>query len=424
MIFDLCQIHRLKELMANLEQQFKFKTFIHTLLPSFAALGLQFLTFIITARALGVEQFGIYTGILAIAAIGAELVGLGGADILVRAVSRNKKRFPEYFGNMLLYMAVTLPLVTMAAVYFAIEVMHIRLMTTVVLFAILMEILIARISASVELVMVAHGHTVKAGYIRMLTVIVRLSAILIFSIFYNSHELNDWVLLVSVQSFLLSIFYVFLASRTYGMPVWVLFKHEALDGLAFCVNQTARSSQTNLDRVVLSRFADNAMLGIYGAATRILQLGLFPIQVATRIIYPKFFIHGEKGMVHSHQFALKVAPVLALVGVFSGICVAIAAQFAPYVLGRDFDGITKVATWLALAMPFVALQYPAADALTGAGKQWLRARIYGVMVVFFACILLIGARFGGVNGLIFAFISGHMIFAAALWVSVVRVLEK
>lgn len=418
------KLNHFKKLIACFMQQFKFKTFIHTLLPSFAALGLQFLTFIITARVLGVEQFGVYTGILAVAAIGTELVGLGGADMLVRAVSRNQNSFPKYFGNMLVYIIITLPVVTIVAVYFALEVMEIRLMLIVVLSAILMEILIARISASLELIMVAHGHTVKAGYIRMLTVVVRLFAILIFLFSYDTHELNQWVALVSIQSFLLSIFYIYLASKFYGKPVLVLFKNEAMDGLAFCVNQTARASQTNLDRVVLTRFADNSMLGVYGAATRVLQLGLFPIQVATRIIYPKFFVHGEKGIVHSHQFALKVAPVLMLVGVFSAVCVATASQLAPYILGRDYEGITKVGTLLALAMPFIALQYPAADALTGAGKQWLRAKIYGVMAICFAFILLIGAKFGGVDGLIVGFISGHIIFAAVLWVSVMLVLEK
>jgi O-antigen/teichoic acid export membrane protein len=418
------QLARWKSFLDRLEQKFRLMTFVHTLLPSFAALGLQFVTFIVTARALGVEQFGIYTGILAIAAIGAEVVGLGGADILVRAVARDKTKFRAYFGNMLIYLLWTMPFVTAIALYFAIGLMHIHLTILVAGVAILMEMLIARSSASLELVMVAHGHTVKAGYIRMLTVVVRLLTVLVFSILYVNHALNDWIALVSIQSFLLSFCYGLIAAKGYGSPIWKMLKNEAGDGLAFCVNQTARSAQTNLDRVVLARYADDAMLGLYGAATRILQLGLFPIQVATRIIYPKFFVHGEKGIAHSHQFALKVAPMLMLVGIFSGACVALAAFFAPVVLGKDYAGITHVALWLSLAMPFIALQYPAADALTGAGKQWLRARIYGVMALTFALLLLIGAHMAGVNGLIAAFVSGHVIFAAVLWASVLLALDK
>ncbi len=417
-------LNRFNGLLNILEQKFRLMTFVHTLLPSFAALGLQFVTFIVTARALGVEQFGIYTGILAIAAIGAEIVGLGGADILVRAVARDKTKFRAYYGNMLIYLLWTMPFVGAVALYFAIGLMHIHLSVMVAGIAILMEMFIARVSASLELVMVAHGHTVKAGYIRMLTVVVRLFTVLVFSMVYAEHALNDWVALVSIQSFALSFCYVLTGAKLYGKPIWKMMKHEAGDGLAFCVNQTARSAQTNLDRVILARFADDVVLGVYGAATRILQLGLFPIQVATRIIYPKFFVHGEKGITHSHQFALKVAPMLALVGVFSGVCVSSAAFFAPVVLGKDYAGITHVALWLSLAMPFIALQYPAADALTGAGKQWLRARIYGVMAVSFAFLLLIGARFGGVDGLIVAFVGGHLVFAVVLWASVIMVLDK
>jgi O-antigen/teichoic acid export membrane protein len=410
--------------MKHLEQKFRLMTFVHTLLPSLAALGLQFVTFIVTARALGVEQFGIYTGILALAAIGAEVVGLGGADLLVRAVARDKAKFRAYFGNMLIYLAWSLPVVSAVALYFAIGLMHIHLTIVVASVAIVMEMLIARVSASLELVMVAHGHTVKAGYIRLLTVLVRLFTVLVFSVCYKPHALNDWVALVSIQSCLLSLAYMLTASKLYGKPIWKMLKHEAGDGLAFCVNQTARSAQTNLDRVVLARFADDAVLGVYGAATRILQLGLFPIQVATRIIYPHFFVHGEKGIRHSHQYALKVAPMLALVGVFSGAFVALAAFFAPAVLGKDYAGMTQVAMWLSITMPFIALQYPAADALTGAGKQWLRARIYGLMAIGFAFLLVVGGHIGGVNGLILAFVSGHCIFAGVLWASLMLSLGK
>lgn len=399
----------------------KFKVafqFFNTLLPTIAALGLQFLTFIITARGLGVEQFGIYTTLLAIVGVSQEIVGLGGSDLLVRAVSRDTLKFKAYFGNMLINILITLPFVVILGTFLAFELMHVELEIPIICVALLGEILIARISASLELIMVAHGNMVRSGFIRMITVIVRLIAAWVYFLYFNQHDLEKWIDVIVCQSILLGFFYIFLAAYLYGSPTWKWLLSEQIDGLAFCVNQTTRAAQSNLDRMILSRFADNAAMGVYGAASRVLQLGLFPIQIATRILYPKFFIHGVKGIVSSRRFALRVSPILALVGILSGLGIAFAAALAPDILGESFSNITYTAERLAFAMPFIALQYPAADALTGAGRQWLRVRLYGIMTISFGFILIAGVHFYGADGLITGFVLGHLIFACVLWISV------
>ncbi len=76
--------------------------------PTVLALGLQFIAFAVTARGLGVVQFGEYAAIQCVAAICVEMVGLGGADLLVRAVARQPKDFSRYFGNMLNLVWITL----------------------------------------------------------------------------------------------------------------------------------------------------------------------------------------------------------------------------------------------------------------------------------------------------------------------------
>ena len=405
----------LKVSIQNLEKKFRLFTFINTLLPTVSALGLQFLTFIVTARGLGVELFGVYTALLAIVGIGVELVGFGGADLLVRAVSCDKSKFKIYFGNMLLNILITLPLVVGLGSALALEPMHIELDISAICSALFAEILIARISASLELIMVAQEHTIRASFVRVMTVVVRLVAALTYFMFFHLHSLLDWISIIVMQSVLLSCIYIFLGAYLYGAPTWKLLRTEYADGTAFCINQTSRAAQSNLDRMILARFADNAAMGVYGAATRILQLGLFPLQVATRILYPKFFIHGSKGIISSRKFALKVAPILGVVGIFSGLCVVFAATLAPEILGKSFANIKHTATWLAVAMPFIALQYPPADALTGAGRQWLRARLYGVMAILFGFVLVIGAYYGGEDGLILGFVIGHFIFACLLW---------
>jgi len=404
-----------KGLLARLEQRFRLMTFVTTMVPTMGALGLQFVTFAITARGLGVEQFGRYTGLLAIVGVGVELVGLGGADVLVRAVARERSRFAAYYGNLLILAGLTLPIVVALGVAVATGAMHSTVAVPLIVLALAAEIGIARMSASMELVMVAQGHTVRAGWVRMSTVVVRLLLAIGYFLVLRRNDLDEWIYLVFAQALLLTAVYVWLGGFLYGRPVWQLFRGELHSGALFCVTQSARAAQSNLDRMVLSRYADDAALGLYGAASRFLQLGLFPVQVLTRIIYPRYFVHGADGIAASRRYALRMTPALLGVGVLSGVLVAVAALVAPRVLGAEYAGSVAISVGLAFSMPLMALQYPAADALTGAGFQGLRATIYSAASVGFGFVLLAGTKLGGIDGLIAAFLIGHLILALVLW---------
>jgi O-antigen/teichoic acid export membrane protein len=406
---------RLPRPLAMLEQRFRLVTFITTMVPTMGALALQFVTFAITARGLGVEQFGRYTALLAIVGVGVELVGLGGADVLVRAVARDKTRFPAYYGNMLILAGLSLPIVVALGTAVAVGAMQSTVELPLIVAALAAEIGVARISASLELVMVAQGNTARAGWLRMSTVLVRLALAAVYFLALGQSDLVDWIWLVLAQAALVCVVYVWLGASLYGRPVWQLFSSELHAGTLFCITQTARAAQSNLDRMVLSRYADDAALGLYGAASRFLQLGMFPVQVLTRILYPKYFVHGADGLAASRRYALRMSPALLGVGVFSGLLVAAAALLAPRVLGAQYDGSVAITVGLAFSLPLMALQYPAADALTGAGFQGLRATIYSVASIGFGFVLLGGVKLGGINGLVAAFLAGHLLLGVALW---------
>lgn len=412
---DGAGVSALTRLVVNLEQRFRLMTFARTMVPTMGALALQFVTFAVTARGLGVEQFGRYTALLAIVGIGVELVGLGGADILVRAVARDRTAFRRYYGNMLLLGALSVPVVVALGVAVAVAAMQTTVAWLPLIAALTAEIVIARMSASLELVMVAHGHPERAGWVRMTTVIVRLVLALVYFMLCDQHDLDGWIAVVFLQSALLTLAYALLGARLYGQPAWQLLRHELGAGVSFCITQTARSAQSNLDRMVLSRYADDATLGLYGAASRFMQLGMFPLQVVTRIIYPNYFVHGKQGIAASRRYAVRMAPLLFGVGVLSGGAVAVAALLAPYALGAGYEGATGVTMGLACALPFIALQYPAADALTGAGRQSLRALIFSLSAVGFGFVLLGGAYLAGIRGVVYAFLLGHLLLALIFW---------
>jgi O-antigen/teichoic acid export membrane protein len=388
--------------------------FLSALGPTAVALGVQFLTFTVTARGLGVEAFGEYAAVLGLATIGVELVGLGGADLLVRAVARDRARFSAFYGNLLLLLAATLVPVVLTLLWLALYPMRSALPASLILLALFGEIVVGRVSASVELAMVAHGETFRASCVRLATATTRFAAALAF--FSLAHDLAGWVLVVLVQSLVLSSALLLVARWLYGKPIFRLQRAAMPAGAAFALNQVARAAQGNLDRVILARFADATMLGTYAAGSRVLAIGLFPLQVMTRIFYPNFFRHGEHGLKATRAYAMRCLPAMLGASVAACVAVAVVAQAMPKVLGHDFARSTHAAVLLGLSLPLIAMQYLAGDALTGAGLQHVRAVIYGVAAVAFGMLLVLGARLGGTNGLIGAYLGAHAILMVVLWV--------
>jgi O-antigen/teichoic acid export membrane protein len=400
----------------RVEARFRALTFVAATLPTFAALGIQLVAFAVTARGLGLEPFGAYTVLTSIAVVCVEIVGLGGADLLVRGLARTPRRYPFYLGNLLVLIGVTFPIALVAGTLVAVFFSESSLPLPSIVLVLAGEIVVGRLAASVELVMVAHRHAARAGWVRLLVASLRCATAVVFFLVLGLHDLGTWILVAALQSFATAAALLVLVLASYGRPRFRLMMRELGDGAGFWLNQISRASQGNVDRLILSRFADDASVGIYSASSRVLMVGLLPIQVATRVTYPNFFRHGHQGgLPATRRYAVKVAPFMLAIGVGAGVAAAAVGQLVPQLLGRDFASMSTVAAFLSLALPMIALQYPAADALTGAGFQRIRVMLSLVATFGFGLVMAAGAALGGTMGVVVAFVACHAALAASLW---------
>lgn len=389
-------------------------TFANAMGATVAALGLQLVAFAITARGLGVEQFGRYTGVLAIAAIAVDIAGLGAADVMVRAVATARQQFAVAWGHVLAVTAASWPLVALAGAAVGHHLLQLEIGWGWLLLALLGEIGVSRVQASVELVMVAHEHAARASWVRLAVVGTRLAVAAGYFIVAGRSSLDGWIVVTAAQSALMVTLLLLVTARLYGRPAW-RGGYDFRAGGWFCLTQVTRSLQTNVDRIVLARVGSDAVLGAYGAASRIAQLGVFPIQIGTRMLYPKFFERGRAGVAAMRRFALRAAAIMGAIGVAAGLAVAAAGWLAVPILGPEYAASAPLARIIALAFPFIALQYPAADTLTGLGLQPLRATLALVSTAAFV-VLLAGAAIGwGADGVAWGFVAGHVAIAVLLW---------
>jgi O-antigen/teichoic acid export membrane protein len=150
---------------------------------------------------------------------------------------------------------------------------------------------------------------------------------------------------------------------------------------------------------------------------RILQLGFFPLQVATRITFPRFFDPHHVGGRNGLRFAARVAlPMLAL-GVGAGALVAVASALVPWLLGAGYAGAQVILMVLAVAVPIVAVQTPPADALIAANLQSVRAACYWFAVIVFIVLAWWGSVSSGAWGIAWAYIGTQALLTVSLWVS-------
>lgn len=393
-------------------------SFLLSLLPTVGALGVQLITFALTARGLGVEQFGQYTALVAIVGVAVELIGMGSADLLVRATSVTPDEHRPWLGTVIMWSALSLPLVLVGGTLLATGPLLIDIPWGHVAMALSGEVLQTRSLASVELILVAHRQVALAGWVRFVVFASRLALAALMFVALGVIDLQRWIEAVLVQSLLVTALLWGWLIKAHGAPMWSSHWGELGQGVTFAANQTARALQGNMDRMILSRYAEASALGAYGAATRFVQLGLFPIQVVTRMLYPRFFQKGADGAEAVWRFTCRTAmPALLGVGVMAGLAVAIAGQMAPWVLGESYASVVEITARLALALPFIAMQYPPADALTATGRQWVRTLISASAAVGFGFVLVLGAHWDGAQGVAHAFVFGHALLAGALWMA-------
>ena len=100
--------------------------------------------------------------------------------------------------------------------------------------------------------------------------------------------------------------------------------------------------------------------------------------------------------------------------------IAAAAPLLPLRLGPGCAGTAGVAAALGLACPFVALQYPPADALTARGRQPLRTAVTLAGVLVAALTLTAGGLAAGLAGAVAGYVAGQAALAAALWLALAR----
>lgn len=373
--------------------------------------------FIIVARVLGAEAYGIFVGIAAFVKLLFPFVGCGSSDIFLKYVARDAKLFRGYWGTTLL----TSLLFTLGLVPFMLGLVKVIFSPDtsllLVLFILLADLLGGKIwDLSAKAFLVCDAVKLRAKY-SVLYGTGKLLAALALLVFFGDGNILAWGGLYCLGSLLPATAALMAVNRLYGNPIFNLRKYppEFAEGFFFAIAQSAETVNGQIDRTMLVSLGTADAAGIYAAGYRFIDVGYIVLIAVMSATYTRFLRHGASGIKKGLSFALKLVPIAIGYGIISAFGLLCVAPFTATILGEQYAQSSGVLMWLAPIHLIATLQFIAADTLTGAGFHRTRSvlQVTAAFINFGANLYLI-PRFSW-QGAAWATLTSEMFKLITLW---------
>lgn len=376
--------------------------------------------FIIVARVLGAEAYGIFIGIASFVKLLFPFVGCGSSDIFLKHVANDSKLFRGYWGTALLtsflFVLGLVPIMLgLVKIVFASNVSLL-----LVLFILLADLLGGKMWILASAAFLAFDQVKLNAQNRILYSVGKLVAAVALLVFFKDGNIVAWGGLYCLGSLLPAIVSILTVNRLFGRPVFNLKQYppEFAEGFFFAIAQSAETVNGQIDRTMLVSLASANAAGIYAAGYRFIDVGYIVIIAVMSATYTRFLRYGASGIETGLKFALKLVPVAVGYGVISAVTLLGIAPFTANILGAEYAQSAGVLIWLAPIHLIATLQFIAADTLTGAGFHKIRSmlQVTAAFINFGANLYLI-PRFSW-QGAAWATLTSEIFKLVTLWLLV------
>lgn len=337
--------------------------------------------FVVMARELGDEGFGVFTFALMYATLFAALAHFGQDAVLIREVARDRSLLDRYFANtvalkLLLSVPVTaLALGILAAVGTSSETMQTAALLGL---AVAAEAVLASVFAVFQAYEVMRYVAVVLMAQRFATAAVGIAALLAgadvtaVAAIYLGGALLAVALGIAVQTRAVAKPALRVAPST-----WTALMRAAVPlGIAGVFGTVL----FRVDTVILAAFESTSVVGDYGAAYRLFEATLFVGWSIGGAIYPvlsRLDASEQLSDVYEQALKLSLAATLPL-AVGAGV---LAAPLIEILYGSDFEDATTALRLLAPSIALFAVVYVTGTVLIARHRQRFLAVAYGVVTV-------------------------------------------
>jgi O-antigen/teichoic acid export membrane protein len=345
---------------------------------------LQAVYFIIIARTLGVEKYGEFVSITALAAIVTPFVGLGADTLLIKNVAKNRELFREYWGNALLMICGTgLGLMTLLLL-----VTPLLLPKSISLLSIFLvgigDLIFGSITNLAGGAFQAVDRLNVSAQISILIIFTKVLAALLLSAVFPAPSTLDWVYCYLASSAITALGSGLLVQQLLGSPKLALarIKPELTEGFYFAISTSAYTIYNDIDKTMLSKLSTLKATGIYAAAYRLIDVSFIPVISIAGASYAEFFRKGKEGVRATLAFAKPLVLITSSYSVLAGFGLFFLSPIVPHILGDEYLDVVGTLRWLAPIPLFRAMQHFGGDILSGTGFQGWRSSAEVFIAVF------------------------------------------
>lgn len=267
-----------------------------------------FIYFILMARYLGVEGFGVISFALALSGIFAIFIDLGLYQLTVREVARNKNIFMKYIGNIIpIKVALVVPAFCLMA--FLLNLFNYPPQTITVVYFISLSVIFTSFTKMFYSIFAAHEIMEYEAIGQILS-----SVLLLFGTFVIIHQNYGIIMFAAlyvVVSLVILVYSIFITNLKFKRPSievnWTFSKSMVKEALPFGFSGVFVAIFYQIDSVMLSIMEGNAAVGFYNAAYRLV---LALILIRTVIHSSTFPLFARSYMEQSKEYFEKICTKL------------------------------------------------------------------------------------------------------------------
>ena len=332
--------------------------------------------FVLIARSLGPDAYGAFVTVVAMAALLGPFSGLGTANLFIKNVRSGKREASICWGNGILLTVLSGTLLSCLGVGLS-ALLHLKTVPLVVTIVCVADLVLLKVTELAAFGFAAMDRMKQTSIQSVVVSLLRLGGIVALVATVHPVTLDLWVLTYLLTTLLGTLYALVKGGQLWGGPVVDLraLREDATEGVFFSVAGSATTIYNDIDKIMLSRLADLAATGVYGAAYRVIDVTMTPVRSLAAAAYPHFFRKGVGGMAQTYPYALSLIAKTSIYGALASAGLWLTGSDPAPHSGEPVPGVLPAVRWLALIPLLRCLHSFMADALSGAGLQRIRTGI-------------------------------------------------
>jgi O-antigen/teichoic acid export membrane protein len=330
--------------------------------------------FVLIARLLGVLQYGVVVGAVALVSMITNYGRLGSSVVFLRHVSADRTQFAVYWGNVLL-VTIGMSSLLILALHFAAGHLIAPASAAVIVPTAIASCLCEQLTIGAGQVFQTFEKMRITATLNLLTSFARTLTAGGMLLVLHHASAAQWVIASMVVSTVAAIAAVVMVTTEFGWPRIEprLFLKRGVEGAEYALSASAGSAYNDLDKTMLSHYGMSVANGIYTMAYRVIDLAAMPANSIQLAAAPRLFRLGATGLEQAAILGRRLLKRSLLMSTAIAAAMFVLAPLIPLLVGRGFTESVSALRWLCLIPVFRSIHGMSGSVLTSAGLQRYRS---------------------------------------------------